>query len=93
MQNKCIKDLRVLAAFVFTLRPQYTRVTYAADQPGYFDYLKTQWSQFELHARLKMAQILGSRVYICAEYTQLKDQDGWSGLIGKRHKYSLNNIQ
>ena len=35
--------------------------------PGYFDYkINSKDPQFEPHARVKMAQVLGSLVYICA---------------------------
>ena len=48
------------------LRPLYMQMTYALDKPRLFwIWEKLEDPQFEPHAGIKIAQVLGSPFYIC----------------------------
>ena len=73
MQNKWVHDLRspcgVLRMFIFTSRPQYMQVTYTSDELWLFWVReKLEYSQYEPHAGIEMAQVLGSPLFICGVY-------------------------
>ena len=74
MQHKCAHDLcapcGILHLFIFTLRPQLMQVAYALDKLRLFWLReKPEDPQFEPHAGIKMAQVLGSPVYIYGRNT------------------------
>ena len=76
-QNKCVHDLcapcSILCAFIFMLRPQLMQVTCAPDKSQLFWLRKEPENpQFEPHAGIKMAQILGSPLYICGATREMQ---------------------
>ena len=66
-QTKCVHNLHALCGvshmFILTLRPQYIR-TWLITVILIFR-KKPEYPQLEPHAAIKMAQVLGSLVYIC----------------------------
>ena len=50
---------------IFTLRLQYMQVTFAPEKPVILITEKPTDSQFDPHARIKMAQVVGSPLRIC----------------------------
>ena len=60
-------------ACLFTLRPQQMQMAYAPDELRLFWlWEKPEHPQFEPYARIKMAQVLGSPLYICEWSTTLQ---------------------
>ena len=71
----------ILCVFIFTLKPQLMQVTYAPDKPQLFWLReKPEDPQFEPHARIKMAHVLGSPVYIYGLYVHVKKCWLWSNI-------------